>query len=71
LYLVSATPTKLLIGFFMKLYTVVGHDLQMGMKYYRCCLKFRSGDNSTYTLTKRGVVYLVSATPPKRLTGAL
>ena len=36
------------------------------MKEYRCCLKFRRGDNSTYTFTKRGVVYLVSATPPKR-----
>jgi hypothetical protein len=26
--------------------------------------KFRRGDNSTYTFTKRGVVYLVSSTPP-------
>jgi hypothetical protein len=34
-------------------------------------LKFRRGDNSTYTFTKRGVVYLVSATPPKRLIGFL
>jgi hypothetical protein len=33
------------------------------MKEYRCCLKFRRGDNSTYTFTKRGVVYLVSRTP--------
>jgi hypothetical protein len=31
--------------------------------------KFRRGDNSTYTFTKRGVVYLVSATPPKPLIG--
>jgi hypothetical protein len=42
----------------MKLYTVVVHNLQMCMKEYRCCLKFRRGDNSTYTFTKRGVVYL-------------
>jgi hypothetical protein len=41
------------------------------MKEYCCCLKFRRGDNSTYTFTKRGVVYLVSATPPKRLIGVL
>jgi hypothetical protein len=37
------------------------------MKEYGCSLKFRRGDNSTYTFTKRGVVYLVSTTPPKRL----
>jgi hypothetical protein len=37
------------------------------MKEYGCCPKFERGDNSIYTLTKRGVVYLVSATPPKRL----
>jgi hypothetical protein len=43
---------------FMKLYTVVVHNLQMCMKEYRCCLKFRRGDNSTNTFTKRGVVYL-------------
>jgi hypothetical protein len=55
----------------MKLYTVVVHNLQMGMNEYRCCLKFRRGDNSTYTFTKRGVVYLVSATPPERLIGVL
>jgi hypothetical protein len=42
----------------MKLYTVVVHNLQMCMKEYRCCLQFRKGDNSTYTFTKRGVVYL-------------
>jgi hypothetical protein len=53
----------------MKLYTVVLHNLQMCMKEYCCGLKFRRGDNSTYTFTKRGVVYLVSATPPKRLIG--
>ena len=50
----------------MKLYTVVVHNLQMCMKEYRCCLKLKRGDNSIYTFTKRGVVYLVSATPPKR-----
>jgi hypothetical protein len=68
LYLVSATPTKLLIGFFMKLYTVVVHNLQMCMKDYHCCQKFRRGDNSTYTFTKKGGgMYLVSATPTKLL----
>ena len=41
----------------------------MCMKEYQCCLKFRRGDNSTYAFTKRGVVYLVSTTPPKRLIG--
>jgi hypothetical protein len=71
MYHVSATPPKLLILIFMKLYTVVVHYLQMCMKEYRCCLKFRRGDNSSYTFTKRGVVYLVSATPPKRLIGVL
>jgi hypothetical protein len=50
----------------MKLYTVVVHNLQICMKEYHCCLKFRRVDDSTYTFTKRGVVYLVSATPPKR-----
>jgi hypothetical protein len=55
----------------MKLYTVVVHNLQMCMKEYRCCPKFRRGDNSTFTFMKRGVVYLVSATPPKRLIGVL
>jgi hypothetical protein len=55
----------------MKLYTVVVHNLQMCMKEYRCGLKFRRGDNSTYTFTKRGVLYLVSATPPKPLIGFL
>jgi hypothetical protein len=34
-------------------------------------IKFRRGDNSTYIFTKRGVVYLVSATPPKWLIGFL
>jgi hypothetical protein len=38
---------------FMKLYTVVVHNLQMCMKEYRCCLKFGRGDNSTYTFMKR------------------
>ena len=55
----------------MKLYTVVVHNLQMYMKEDRCCLRFRRGDNSTYTFTKRGAVYLVSATPPKRFIGVL
>jgi hypothetical protein len=39
---------------FMKRYTFVVHYLQMCMKEYCCCLKFRKGDNSTYTFTKRG-----------------
>jgi hypothetical protein len=37
-----------IIQHFMKLYTVVVHNLQMCMKDYRCCLKFRRGDNLTY-----------------------
>jgi hypothetical protein len=40
------------------------------MKEYGCGPKFKRGDNSTYTFTKRGVVYLVSATP-KQLIGFL
>jgi hypothetical protein len=55
----------------MKLYTFVVHYLQMCMKEYGCCPKFKRGDNSTYTFTKRGVMYLVFATPPKRLIGFL
>jgi hypothetical protein len=55
----------------MKLYTFVVHYLQMCRKEYGCCPKFKRGDNSTYTFMKRGVVYLVSATPPKRLIGFL
>jgi hypothetical protein len=47
----------------MKLYTFVVHYLQMCMKEYGCCPKFKRRDNSTYTFTIRGVVYLVSATP--------
>jgi hypothetical protein len=39
---------------FVKLYTVVVHYLQMCMKEYGCCPKFKRGDNSTYTFTKRG-----------------
>ena len=54
MYLVSATPTKRLIGIFMKLYTFVIHYLQKCMKEYGCCPKFKRGDNSTYTFTKRG-----------------
>jgi hypothetical protein len=55
----------------MKLCTIVVHNLQMCMKEYRCCLQFTRGDNATYTFTKRGVVNLVSATPPKRFIGIL
>jgi hypothetical protein len=51
----------------MKLYTVVVHYLQMCMKEYGCCPKFKRGDNSTYTFTKRWGMYLVSATPTKLL----
>ena len=48
----------------MKLYTSVVHYLQMCMKEYGCCPKFKRGDNSTYTFTKKGGgMYLVSATP--------
>jgi hypothetical protein len=32
------------------------------MKEYGCCPKFKRGDNSTYTFTKRGGMYLISAT---------
>jgi hypothetical protein len=39
---------------FVKLYTVVVLYLQMCMKEYGCCPKFKRGDNSTYTFTKRG-----------------
>ena len=39
---------------FMKLYTLVVHNLQMCMKEYGCFPKFKRGDNSTYTFTKRG-----------------
>jgi hypothetical protein len=38
----------------MKLYTFVVHYLQMCMKEYGCCPKFKRGDNSTYTFMKRG-----------------
>jgi hypothetical protein len=34
--------------------TVVVHILQMCMKEYGCCPKFKRGVNSTYTFTKRG-----------------
>ena len=65
MYLVSATPTKQLIGIFMNLYTFVVYNLQKCMKEYGCCPKFKRGDNSTYTFTKKGGggMYLVSATP--------
>jgi hypothetical protein len=55
----------------MKLYTFVVHYLQMCMKKYGCCPKFKRRDNSTYPFTKRRVVYLVSTTPPKPLIGFL
>jgi hypothetical protein len=55
----------------MKLYTFVVHYLQICMKEYGCCPKFKKIDNSTYTFTKMVVVYLVSATPPKPLIGLL
>jgi hypothetical protein len=55
----------------MKLNTFVVHYLQMCMKEYDCCPKFKRRDNSTYTFTKRwgerGGMYLVSATPTKLL----
>jgi hypothetical protein len=38
------------------------------MKEYGCCPKFKRGNNSTYTFTKKGGdMYLVSATPTKLL----
>ena len=55
----------------MTLYTFVVHYLQMRMKEYGCCPKLKRRDNSTYTFTKRGVVYLVIVTPPKPLIGFL
>ena len=54
----------------MKLYTFVVHYLQMCMKEYGCCPKFKRGDNSTYTFMKMGGgggMYLVSTTPTKLL----
>jgi hypothetical protein len=35
------------------------------MKEYGCCPKFKRGDNSIYTFTKRGGMYLESTTPTK------
>jgi hypothetical protein len=56
----------------MKLYTFAVHYLQMCMKEYGCCPKFKRVDISTYTFTKTGGgMYLVSVTPPKRLIGFL
>jgi hypothetical protein len=37
------------------------------MKEYGCCPKFNRGGNSIYTFTKRGGMYLGSATPIKLL----
>jgi hypothetical protein len=53
----------------MKLYTFVVHYLQICIKEYGCCPKFKRGDNSNYTFTKRGWggIYLVSTTPTKLL----
>jgi hypothetical protein len=56
---------------FMTLYTFVVHYLQMCMKECGCCPKFKRRDNTAKTFTKRGAVYLVSATPPKPLIGFL
>ena len=50
LFLVSATPTNLL-NCLLNFYETL-HNLQMCMKEYRCCLKFRRRDNSSYTFTK-------------------
>ena len=47
---------------FMKLYTFVVHYLQMCLKEYGCCPKYKKGDSSTYTFTKRVGMYLVNAT---------
>jgi hypothetical protein len=47
----------------MKLYTVVKHNLQMSMKEYGCCPKFKRGDNSTYTFTKKGGGHVPSRPP--------
>jgi hypothetical protein len=50
----------------VKLYTVVVLYLQMCMKEYGCCPRFKRGDNSTYNFKKKGGgMYLVSATPTK------
>jgi hypothetical protein len=51
----------------MNVYTFVVLYLQMCMKEYGCCPKFKRGDNSTYTFTKRRDMYLVSATILGRL----
>jgi hypothetical protein len=60
----------------MKLYTVVVHNLQMCMKEYGCCPKFKRGDNSTipsYTSAHLQVVYYncvkFHKTPISRLGG--
>jgi hypothetical protein len=58
----------------MKLYTFVVHYLQVCMKEYCCCSKFKRGDNSTYTFTKREggmYMYLARATPTKLLIAFL
>jgi hypothetical protein len=45
----------------MKIYTFVVHYLQMCMKEYGCCSKFKRGDNATYTFTKRGATVFLHA----------
>ena len=45
----------------MKLYTVVVHNLQMCMKEYRCCLKFRRRDN--YNQRKQSLGGYIGITP--------
>jgi hypothetical protein len=37
------------------------------MKEYGCCPKFKRGDNSTYTFTKRGRDMYLECTTPTRL----
>jgi hypothetical protein len=50
----------------MKLYTFVVHYLQMCMKEYGCCPKFKRGIIQLILSRKGGRgMYLVSATPTK------
>jgi hypothetical protein len=37
----------------MKLYTFVVHNLQMCMKEYGCCPKFKRGDNSILMISQK------------------
>jgi hypothetical protein len=43
----ATPPLFVKVWIFMTLYTFVVHYLQMCMKEYGCCPKFRRGDNST------------------------